>query len=204
MVAAGHRHQVRHRHQFRRHLLRELLPERRAADRARRDRPRVPGRRGGGRSTPRGRPPGVSGAVPRWRDDSVRGRSRCRRRQMLEGLDDLDAGLLRRDEIRAFQQTDRTLRPVDLPGRRCRERHPCSGESSDFFAFFPCLFSGLPVPRSIALVSFLTWAASSANWSTMSAMSTRRCRRVCRGRRRCSGPPRRPRSRSRPSRHDRP
>jgi len=34
-----------------------------------------------------------------------------RRRQLLEGLDDLDAGLLRRDEIRAFQQTDRVLRP---------------------------------------------------------------------------------------------
>jgi 3-isopropylmalate/(R)-2-methylmalate dehydratase small subunit len=34
-----------------------------------------------------------------------------RRRQLLEGLDDLDAGLLRRDEIRAFQQTDRTARP---------------------------------------------------------------------------------------------
>ena len=34
-----------------------------------------------------------------------------RRRQLLEGLDDLDAGLLRRDEIRAFQQTDRAVRP---------------------------------------------------------------------------------------------
>jgi 3-isopropylmalate/(R)-2-methylmalate dehydratase small subunit len=34
-----------------------------------------------------------------------------RRRQLLEGLDDLDAGLLRRDEIRAFQQTDRVQRP---------------------------------------------------------------------------------------------
>ena len=34
-----------------------------------------------------------------------------RRRQLLEGLDDLDAGLLRRDDIRAFQQRDRTLRP---------------------------------------------------------------------------------------------
>jgi 3-isopropylmalate/(R)-2-methylmalate dehydratase small subunit len=34
-----------------------------------------------------------------------------RRRQLLEGLDDLDAGLLRRDEIRAFQRTDRVLRP---------------------------------------------------------------------------------------------
>jgi 3-isopropylmalate/(R)-2-methylmalate dehydratase small subunit len=34
-----------------------------------------------------------------------------RRRQMLEGIDDLDAGLLRRDEIRAFQQTDRAARP---------------------------------------------------------------------------------------------
>jgi 3-isopropylmalate/(R)-2-methylmalate dehydratase small subunit len=34
-----------------------------------------------------------------------------RRHQLLEGLDDLDAGLLRRDEIRAFQQTDRARRP---------------------------------------------------------------------------------------------
>jgi 3-isopropylmalate/(R)-2-methylmalate dehydratase small subunit len=34
-----------------------------------------------------------------------------RRRQLLEGIDDLDAGLLRRDEIRAFQQADRALRP---------------------------------------------------------------------------------------------
>ena len=34
-----------------------------------------------------------------------------RRRQLLEGLDDLDAGLLRRDEIRAFQHADRALRP---------------------------------------------------------------------------------------------
>jgi 3-isopropylmalate/(R)-2-methylmalate dehydratase small subunit len=34
-----------------------------------------------------------------------------RRRQLLEGIDDLDAGLLRRDEIRAFQQTDRVVRP---------------------------------------------------------------------------------------------
>jgi 3-isopropylmalate/(R)-2-methylmalate dehydratase small subunit len=34
-----------------------------------------------------------------------------RRRQLLEGLDDLDAGLLRRDEIRAFQQADRVRRP---------------------------------------------------------------------------------------------
>jgi len=34
-----------------------------------------------------------------------------RRRQLLEGLDDLDAGLLRRDQIRAFQETDRELRP---------------------------------------------------------------------------------------------
>jgi len=34
-----------------------------------------------------------------------------RRRQLLEGLDDLDAGLLRRDEIRAFQQSDRAKRP---------------------------------------------------------------------------------------------
>jgi 3-isopropylmalate/(R)-2-methylmalate dehydratase small subunit len=34
-----------------------------------------------------------------------------RRRQLLEGLDDLDAGLLRRNEIRAFQQKDRVLRP---------------------------------------------------------------------------------------------
>ncbi len=34
-----------------------------------------------------------------------------RRRQMLEGIDDLDAGLLRRDEIRAFQQTDRAAQP---------------------------------------------------------------------------------------------
>ena len=34
-----------------------------------------------------------------------------RRLQLLEGLDDLDVGLLRRDEIRAFQQTDRAMRP---------------------------------------------------------------------------------------------
>jgi 3-isopropylmalate/(R)-2-methylmalate dehydratase small subunit len=34
-----------------------------------------------------------------------------RRRQLLEGLDDLGAGLLRRDEIRAFQKSDRALRP---------------------------------------------------------------------------------------------
>jgi 3-isopropylmalate/(R)-2-methylmalate dehydratase small subunit len=34
-----------------------------------------------------------------------------RRRQLLEGLDDLDAGLLRRDEIRAFQHADRAKRP---------------------------------------------------------------------------------------------
>ena len=34
-----------------------------------------------------------------------------RRHQLLEGLDDLDAGLLRRDDIRAFQQRDRALRP---------------------------------------------------------------------------------------------
>jgi 3-isopropylmalate/(R)-2-methylmalate dehydratase small subunit len=34
-----------------------------------------------------------------------------RRRQLLEGLDDLDAGLLRRDQIRAFQQRDRAVRP---------------------------------------------------------------------------------------------
>jgi 3-isopropylmalate/(R)-2-methylmalate dehydratase small subunit len=34
-----------------------------------------------------------------------------RRRQLLEGLDDLDAGLLRRDEIKAFQHKDRVLRP---------------------------------------------------------------------------------------------
>jgi 3-isopropylmalate/(R)-2-methylmalate dehydratase small subunit len=34
-----------------------------------------------------------------------------RRRQLLEGLDDLDAGLLRRDEIRAFQKADRDVRP---------------------------------------------------------------------------------------------
>jgi 3-isopropylmalate/(R)-2-methylmalate dehydratase small subunit len=34
-----------------------------------------------------------------------------RRRQLLEGLDDLDAGLLRRDEIRAFQHEDRAVRP---------------------------------------------------------------------------------------------
>jgi len=34
-----------------------------------------------------------------------------RRRQLLEGIDDLDAGLLRRDEIRAFQQADRVVRP---------------------------------------------------------------------------------------------
>ena len=34
-----------------------------------------------------------------------------RRRQLLEGLDDLDTGLLRRDEVSAFQQTDRVRRP---------------------------------------------------------------------------------------------
>jgi 3-isopropylmalate/(R)-2-methylmalate dehydratase small subunit len=34
-----------------------------------------------------------------------------RRGQLLEGLDDLDAGLLRRDQIRAFQKTDRDVRP---------------------------------------------------------------------------------------------
>jgi 3-isopropylmalate/(R)-2-methylmalate dehydratase small subunit len=34
-----------------------------------------------------------------------------RRRQLMEGLDDLDAGLLRRDQIRAFQETDRNVRP---------------------------------------------------------------------------------------------
>ena len=34
-----------------------------------------------------------------------------RRRQLLEGLDDLDAGLRRRDEIRAFQKADRDVRP---------------------------------------------------------------------------------------------
>jgi len=34
-----------------------------------------------------------------------------RRHQLLEGLDDLDAGLLRRDQIRAFQQSDREVRP---------------------------------------------------------------------------------------------
>jgi 3-isopropylmalate/(R)-2-methylmalate dehydratase small subunit len=34
-----------------------------------------------------------------------------RRRQLLEGLDDLDAGLQRRDQIRAFQKTDRAVRP---------------------------------------------------------------------------------------------
>jgi 3-isopropylmalate/(R)-2-methylmalate dehydratase small subunit len=34
-----------------------------------------------------------------------------RRRQLLEGLDDLDAGLARRAEIRAFQRTDRVRRP---------------------------------------------------------------------------------------------
>ena len=34
-----------------------------------------------------------------------------RRQQLLEGLDDLDVGLLRRHEIRAFQQADRMRRP---------------------------------------------------------------------------------------------
>jgi 3-isopropylmalate/(R)-2-methylmalate dehydratase small subunit len=34
-----------------------------------------------------------------------------RRHQLLNGLDDLDAGLLRRDQIRAFQQADRAVRP---------------------------------------------------------------------------------------------
>jgi 3-isopropylmalate/(R)-2-methylmalate dehydratase small subunit len=34
-----------------------------------------------------------------------------RRQQLLEGLDDLDAGLLRRDQVRAFQHTDRVVRP---------------------------------------------------------------------------------------------
>jgi len=33
------------------------------------------------------------------------------RRQLLEGLDDLDAGLLRRDDIKAFQHADRARRP---------------------------------------------------------------------------------------------
>ena len=37
--------------------------------------------------------------------------SPLRRRQLLEGLDDLDAGLLRRDEIRSFQKSDRGRRP---------------------------------------------------------------------------------------------
>jgi 3-isopropylmalate/(R)-2-methylmalate dehydratase small subunit len=41
-----------------------------------------------------------------------------RRFQLLEGLDDLDLGLRRRDQIRAFQETDRRNRPwvYDLPG----------------------------------------------------------------------------------------
>ena len=34
-----------------------------------------------------------------------------RRRQLLEGLDDLDAGLLRRNDIRTFQGADRAVRP---------------------------------------------------------------------------------------------
>jgi 3-isopropylmalate/(R)-2-methylmalate dehydratase small subunit len=34
-----------------------------------------------------------------------------RRQQLLEGLDDLDVGLLRRSEVRAFQQADRVRRP---------------------------------------------------------------------------------------------
>jgi 3-isopropylmalate/(R)-2-methylmalate dehydratase small subunit len=34
-----------------------------------------------------------------------------RRHQLLQGLDDLDAGLLRRDEVRAFQRADRGRRP---------------------------------------------------------------------------------------------
>jgi 3-isopropylmalate/(R)-2-methylmalate dehydratase small subunit len=37
--------------------------------------------------------------------------SLLRRRQLLEGLDDLDAGLLRLGKIRAFQQRDRAVRP---------------------------------------------------------------------------------------------
>jgi 3-isopropylmalate/(R)-2-methylmalate dehydratase small subunit len=34
-----------------------------------------------------------------------------RRFQLLEGLDDLDVGLRRRDQIKAFQQADRLNRP---------------------------------------------------------------------------------------------
>ena len=66
---------------------------------------------GGGRSSPRGRSPGVRRPDPRWRDPSRSTVNPLRRRQLLEGLDDLDAGLLRRDEVRAFQQRDRAVRP---------------------------------------------------------------------------------------------
>ncbi len=41
-----------------------------------------------------------------------------RRLQLLEGLDDLDLGLRRRDQIKAFQQADRRKRPwvYEIPG----------------------------------------------------------------------------------------
>jgi 3-isopropylmalate/(R)-2-methylmalate dehydratase small subunit len=43
-----------------------------------------------------------------------------RRLQLLEGLDDLEVGLRRRDQIKAFQQADRRNRPwvYDVPGLR--------------------------------------------------------------------------------------
>jgi 3-isopropylmalate/(R)-2-methylmalate dehydratase small subunit len=45
-----------------------------------------------------------------------------RRMQLLEGLDDLDVGLRRRDQIKAFQQADRRNRPwvYDVPGHASR------------------------------------------------------------------------------------
>jgi 3-isopropylmalate/(R)-2-methylmalate dehydratase small subunit len=46
-----------------------------------------------------------------------------RRLQLLEGLDDLDLGLRRRDQIKAFQRADRQKRPwvYEIPGLALRE-----------------------------------------------------------------------------------
>ena len=110
LVAPGHRDQVCHRNQLRRHLLRQLLPERRVADRPRRSRPRVPRPGGGRRSGARGRSAGLRRPDPRWRDHTVRRRSPPTA-SAAGGSRRPRRGLLRRDEVRDFQQTDRVLRP---------------------------------------------------------------------------------------------
>ena len=116
------RHPRRHRAELRRHLLRQLLPERDAADHRRQGRGRRAGR--GGRTDARAQ--GASRSISKRRRStsppasSIASRStRVVASGLLEGLDEVALTLRRDAEIRAFQAADRIERPwVHFAGKR--------------------------------------------------------------------------------------